>query len=53
LESFAKELWGSRITLEHRADAKRLFEVGIRASSAPDLTSLVNKSKRQTASNPS
>src|SRR5262249_2003330 len=48
LERVASELWDSRLTLEHRADGRRLFEVAIRASEAPDIATLVNRAKRQT-----
>jgi hypothetical protein len=47
LERISKELWGSPAKLEHRGDNKRLFEVAISTSSAPDLATLLTRSKRQ------
>ncbi len=45
LEKFAKALYGGSVTLEHRGDAKQLFEVAIRASGDVNLATLLGRLK--------
>jgi hypothetical protein len=46
LEKFLREFYGSDVKVEHRADPRRLFEVQIRANSAPSLEELTSRLNR-------
>jgi hypothetical protein len=43
LEKFSHSLFGGNVTLEHKLDPKRLFEVKISASSMPPLSELLSR----------
>ena len=43
VEKFAKDLLGGTVTLEHRGDAKRLFELLIRTTSGSDIGTLLTR----------
>ena len=43
LEKFTHDLFGPNVSLEHRLDPKRLFEVGIKAPAANDLATLASR----------
>ena len=45
LEKFAKALYGGNVTLEHRGNAKQLFEVAIRAGGDINLAMLLGRLK--------
>ncbi|HTL29581.1 MAG TPA: hypothetical protein VL282_10170 [Tepidisphaeraceae bacterium] len=49
LEKFTHDLFGPDISLEHRLDPKRLFEVGIKAPGASDLATLASRIADQKA----
>jgi hypothetical protein len=43
LEKVARGVFGDNVTLEHRGDAKRLFEVDIRTQSKSDIATLLGR----------
>jgi hypothetical protein len=43
IEKFAKELLGGTVTLEHRDDPKRLFELFIRTTNSSDIGTLLTR----------
>jgi len=49
LEKFAAVLFAGNVTLEHRLDPKRLFEIAIKSSSSADLATLAVRLNEQKA----